>query len=216
VVVDDDGTPAAPPQGDTGSDGGVDSNGGAGAADARSERRFEDLGGIAQHDVTEAVMRGRRVEDVGLRPFARDLATRQARGYGIVAAVAGGPTVAAIAVMVLLSDRAPIWLGITAVVVGPMVSLYAFALYRSARRAAVANATDDAAVPLRVADRLAAVPPAAFVGLLSTWLLRALIGAVVVGLDVTVHPAVLGVPLGLISLGVAVATYQRILADWRS
>jgi hypothetical protein len=89
-------------------------------------------------------------------------------------------------------------------------------MHRAARRAAVANRTDQAPVPLTVTDRLAALAPAAFIGLLSTWLLRALVGAVVVGLGVTPHPAVLGVPLTLISLGVAVAAYQRILADWRS
>jgi hypothetical protein len=197
-------------------DGGPGPDGGAGSDDARSERRFEDLDGIAQHDVGDAVLRGRRIDRPELRPAARTLAASHRRGYGTLSAVTGAVTVVALAAALLLPDRTPFWVVFTAVLAGPMAALWSFGLHRSARRAELANRTDDGPVPIPVVDRLAAIPPALFVGLLSTWLLRALVGAVVVGLGVTPHPAVLGVPLTLISLGVAVAAYQRILADWRS
>jgi hypothetical protein len=184
-----------------------------GAADAR---RFEDLDGIAQHEVTDAVLRGRRADDPELRPVARTLAASHRRGYGIVAGVTGAVAVVALAMAVLRPDRAPFWVVFTGVFAGPLVALWSFAMHRSARRAELANRPDDGPVPITAADRLAAIPPAAFIGLMSTWLLRALVGAAVVGLDVTIHPAALGVPLALISLGVAVAAYQRILADWRA
>jgi hypothetical protein len=83
--------------------------------------------------------------------------------------------------------------------------------------AAVANGTDQAPVPLHGRRSAPAIPPAAFIGLMSTWAApRA--GRRRRGRTRRdgPHPAVVGVPLALISLGVAIAAYQRILADWRT
>lgn len=116
----------------------------------------------------------------------------------------------------LFPDRVLFWIAFTGVFAAPIVALWTFAMLRSARRAEITNRTADGPIPATTADRLAALPPAAFVGLMSTWLVRALLGVAVEGLDVTLHPAIVGVPLATISVWVAIATYQRILADWRS
>jgi hypothetical protein len=179
---------------------------------------FDDLDGIRQHDIMEAVREGRAVEDPDLAPVAVGWARRQQRALlGFAAFIVSAVTAVGAGVWLWGDEASRAAFLATAVfgvglLGGPMIATF----YYRARRAEQATLRSHEVVAAREApslgERVAAGLLALFTGQLAAWAVSAAVFVLLRLGGQTAHDAAWywNIPAVVTWVAVVIVTYRRL------